>query len=150
MRGSRFDPSDPVAWAHRQALYLDRLFKSTVLGTASLVPGVPGIVAACGAVAFDVSHQFWIGGLLSGLSMIPLVGYVPGAGKIAWTLCLLNDEIRALEELLPTIQSSSEVIDPIRAVIHRYYDKMAKINTTLPIMKRMRSILDAGEPMRRA
>ncbi|HEY4597749.1 MAG TPA: hypothetical protein VIJ02_15220, partial [Thermoanaerobaculia bacterium] len=62
---------------------LDGLLASTVLGLAALIPGPAGVSAAAAAMVFDLSRRYWIGALLSGLSMIPLVGYAPAAAKVA-------------------------------------------------------------------
>jgi hypothetical protein len=109
-----------------------------------MVPAIPGIIATCGAVAYDLSHRLWLGGVLSGLSMIPIAGYLPGAGKIAWNMRLIDDELRTIEELLPRIQASPELTEPLYAVIRTYLGRITKINSSLPMIKRLQAILDAA------
>lgn len=107
-----------------------------------MVPTLPGVIAACGSVAYDFSNRLWVGGVLSGLSLIPVVGYLPGAGKITWNLRLIDAELRTIEELLPRIQGSPELAGPLKAVIRLYLGRISKISRTLSINKRLRAILD--------
>jgi hypothetical protein len=137
-----FELNAPGVWVSWHAGYLDNLFKSTILALASMVPTMPGVIAACGALAYDFSHRLWFGGVLSGLSLIPVVGYLPGAGKVAWNLRLINAELRTIEELLPRIQGSPELTEPLKAVIRLYLERISKINRSLPIIKRLRAILE--------
>jgi hypothetical protein len=137
-----FELNAPSVWVRWHAGYLDNLFKSTTLAFASMVPTVPGVVAACGALAYDFSHRLWFGGVLSGLSLIPVIGYLPGAGKIAWNLRLLDAELRTIEELLPRIQGSPELTGPLKTVIQAYLERISKVNRSLPIIQRLRVILD--------
>jgi hypothetical protein len=108
-----------------------------------MVPSMPGIVGACAAVAYDATHELWLGALLSALSMIPLAGYLPGAGKIVWNLRLIDSELKAIEDVLPRIHESPELIEPIQGVIRTYFEKISKINSSLPVMKRLQAIMDA-------
>jgi hypothetical protein len=137
-----FEVNAPSVWVRWHAGYLDNLFKSTTLALASMVPTLPGVIAACGALAYDFSHRLWFGGVLSGLSLIPIIGYLPGAGKVAWNLRLLDAELRTIEELLPRIQGSPELTGPLKDVIRSYLEPISKINRSLPIIKRLRVILD--------
>jgi hypothetical protein len=108
----------------------------------SALPAVGLERAECVGLAYDFSHRLWFGGVLSGLSLIPVVGYLPGAGKVAWNLRLVDAELRTIEELLPRIQGSPEVTGPLKAVIRSYLERISKINRSLPIIKRLRVILD--------
>ncbi len=141
-RSPPFELNAPSLWVCWHAGYLDNLFKSTILAFASMVPTMPGVIAACGSVAYDFSNRLWFGGVLSGLSLIPVVGYLPGAGKIAWNLRLIDVELRTIEELLPRIQGTPELAGPLKAVIRSYLERFSKINRSLSINKRLRVILD--------
>jgi hypothetical protein len=79
-----------------------------------MVPTMPGVIAACGALAYDFSHRLWFGGILSGLSMIPVVGYLPGAGKIAWNLRLLDAELRTIEGIFRTFRGRLNLLSHSR------------------------------------
>jgi hypothetical protein len=145
-RPPSFESDTPAVRINWHARYLDSLCKSTVLALASMIPALPGIMAACGAVAYDFSQRLWIGGILSGLSMIPLAGYLPGAGKIWWNLMLIGAELRAVEDLLLETNPSPELAAPLVAVIRTYFDRIAKINPSLPLVKRLQAILNREAP----
>jgi len=137
----------PDQWARRHVTYLDRLLKSTILAFASMVPSMPGIIAGAGAAAYDLSRQFWIGGLLSLASMIPFAGYVPGAAKIAWNLRLIDAELRVIEQMLPSLRPWPALVGELQTVVRRYFEKIAKAPGNLGVVSRLRNIMDfqAGE-----
>jgi hypothetical protein len=145
-RSPPFEQDYPDAWVSWHAKHLDSLLKSTLLAFASMVPSMPGILGACAAVAYDATHRLWPGAALSALSMIPLAGYLPGAGKIVWNLRLIDSELRTIEDVLPRLHGSPELIEPIQAVIRTYFEKISKINSSLPAMKRLQAIMDAVPP----
>ena len=111
-----------------------------------MVPSIPGILGACAAVTYDATHELWLGAVLSGLSVIPLAGYLPGAGKIVWNFRLIDSELRALEDILPRIHETPGLIEPVRTVIRTYFEQITKINSSLPVMKRLQAIMDAVPP----
>lgn len=120
----------------------DNLLVSTLLSCASLLPGPAGIAAATGAVGFDLTKRYWIGALLSGLSMIPLAGYVPAAAKVAWYVSLINKQLDAIEALLPELRPWPELIDRAKSSVGKYTSKLLQFKLTASVCVRLKNILD--------
>jgi hypothetical protein len=120
----------------------DSLLVSTLFGCASLLPGPAGIAAATGAVGFDLSKRYWVGALLSGLSMIPLAGYLPGAAKVVWCVSLINKQLDAIEELLPELRPWPELIDRVKSSVGKFTSKLTEFKLTAPLCVRLKNILD--------
>ena len=118
---------DLVSRTGRITQVLDGMLASTVLSCASMLPGPAGISAAMATVTFDVTHRYWVGALLSGLSLIPLAGYLPGAMKIAWNVSLLSRKLDEIEILLPEIEQRPELLTKVQEVVGKYSGKLQKV-----------------------
>jgi hypothetical protein len=118
-----------------------------------MVPGIAGQVSGVGAAVYDISHTFWIGGTLSLLSVIPVIGYVPGAAKIAWNLRKIDAELREIEEMLPSLCGSAPLMEKLQSTVGRYFKKIANAPGNLEIIIRLRKIMEfppCDEPSRAA
>jgi hypothetical protein len=120
---------------------LDGLLASTVLGLAALLPGPVGVSAAAGAMVFDLSRRYWIGALLSGLSMIPLVGYAPAAAKVAWNVGRVNGQLGKIEVLLPSIAQSPALLAEVQRVVGKYADRLVRFPPAASISRRAQRIM---------
>jgi len=121
---------------------LDTLLASTVLSLASLLPGPAGYAGAAGAIAFDASWRYWIGVILSGLSMIPVAGYLPAVVKVAILLLLVDRQLGKIEAFLPTIQESPELLARIHEVLGRYAGKLVKFRLAGSVRSKVQRILE--------
>jgi hypothetical protein len=121
---------------------LDGLVTSTIMSFASMIPGFPGIAAAAGTVAFDLSQSFWIGSILSGCSMIPLIGYLPGGFKIAWNIRQIDTQLRSIEGLLPEIGKCPALLSKVREVADIHYKRICHIPMATPISSKLLSIIE--------
>ena len=123
----------------------DHLLLSTLLSCASLLPGPPGIAAATGAVGFDISKRYWLGALLSALSMIPLAGYLPAAGKVVWCVFLVNKKLDVIEALLPELRPWPELMGKVKLSVGKYTSKLLDLRLLAPVCVRLKNILDYPE-----
>lgn len=122
---------------------LDGMFASTVLSLASMMPGPAGISGAVAAAAFDVAHRYWVGALLSGFSMIPLVGYLPGALKIAWNVRLISKGLGKIETMLPEIEQQPQLLARVQEIVGKYSGKLLKVRIAAPISTKVDRIMNA-------
>lgn len=122
---------------------LDGMFASTVLSIASMMPGPAGISAAVAAAAFDVAHRYWVGALLSGLSMIPLVGYFPGALKIAWNVRLISKGLGKIETMLPEVEQQPQLLARIQEIVGKYSGKLLKVRIAARLSAKVERIMSA-------
>jgi hypothetical protein len=122
---------------------LDGLLASTVLSCASLVPGPAGIAAATAAVGFDVSRKHWVGATLSGLSMIPLAGYIPGVLKVVWNVIFLNAQLAIIESSLPAIIKSPALLAEVQEAVGKYAGKIFDSRLTATISSKLKTIMEA-------
>jgi hypothetical protein len=120
------------------------------LACASLTPSVAGYAGAVAAIAFDVKYKEWYGAALSAASMIPLVGYVPGAFKVGWLLRLLDRDLKKLEEQLPMLHQSPEAVSRLRTAFDKYYNNLPNIKVTRPLRIRLAHIMALDEPTQSA
>jgi hypothetical protein len=121
---------------------LDALLASTVMSVASMIPGFAGIAAAGATVGFDLSKRFWIGALLSGSSMIPLVGYLPGGVKIAWNIKRIDLEIQRVEGFLPEIEKHPSLRSKLEKEASKYYEGIRRIPFAKPLSSRLLRIIE--------
>jgi hypothetical protein len=121
---------------------LDFLVESTILGLTALAPGPAGYVGATAALVFDVRSKYWIGVLLSALSMIPFYGYAPGGAKIAYNLTQINKTLTEVEMLLPGIRESRGLLATTKEHINKYNEKFPEALSKTPIKHRLQSIMD--------
>lgn len=135
--------TDIIARTERILKFLDGMFGSTVLSCAAMLPGLAGISAAIATVAFDLSHRYWIGALLSGLSTIPLAGYVPGALKIAWNVRMLNRQLDQIEALLPEIEQESQLLSRVQEIVGKHSVKLHKVPVAARLSAKLERIMNA-------
>lgn len=121
---------------------LDGLVASTILGLAALIPGPAGVSAAAGAMVLDLSRRYWIGALLSGLSMIPLVGYAPAAAKVARNVGLVSAQLGEIEALLPSIARSPALLAQVQRVVGKYAGRLDRFPLAASISTRARRIME--------
>jgi hypothetical protein len=121
---------------------LDALFTSTVMSVASMIPGFAGIAAAGATVGFDLSKRFWIGAILSGSSMIPLVGYLPGGVKIAWNIKRIDRELQRIEGFLPEIEECPSLLSKVGKETSKYYEGIRRIPFAKPLSSKLLRIIE--------
>ncbi len=127
-------------------LRFDSLLKDAALSSASLLPGPAGVAAAGGAVAFDVSKRWWFAALLSGLSMIPLAGYLPAVAKVGWNAALVDRELRKIETALLEHEVSAVTAARIHQAVARYLGPLTRRAGAMPILARAKRILERTRP----
>jgi hypothetical protein len=121
---------------------LDGLLASTVLGLAALIPGPAGVSAGAVAMVFDLSRHYWISALLSGLSMIPLVGYAPAVAKVARNVVLVGTKLGEIEALLPFIAQSPALLLQVQSVVGKYAGKLLRFPLVASISTRAQRIME--------
>jgi len=127
---------------------LDGLLKSTAMSAASMIPGFAGVAAAAATVTFDLSQRFWIGAILSGSSMIPLIGYLPGGCKIVWNIRAINKCLGQIEGLLPEIATVPSLVSKVIEVTTKHYDRVRRVPMATNISSKLSRIIQFCEEHR--
>ena len=123
---------------------IDPLMIAVGLAIASLAPGPAGEAGAVAAIAFDLKRRRWPGAFLSGVSMIPLFGYVPAAFKVALLVHLLDRRLKNLEAVLAGQQNSSDTASEVQQVLGKYQRSVPHWKITRGIRERLERIIVAG------
>ena len=127
---------------------LDPLLIATGLAIASLTPGPAGQAAAIAAVVYDVSQKRWWGVVLSALSIIPFVGYVPAFLKVGLLLALLGRRLKALEMLCPAVHAYPEAVFMLRDSLRKYYRQIPDVRLVRRLRTRLARIMALDTPDR--
>jgi hypothetical protein len=93
-------------------------------------------------MVFDLSRCYWISALLSGLSMIPLVGYAPAVAKVARNVVLVGAKLGEIEALLPFIAQSPALLSQVQSVVGKYAGKLLRFSLVASISTRAQRIME--------
>jgi hypothetical protein len=124
---------------------LDPLLIAVGLAFAACMPGPAGEAGAVAAILFDVKQRRWWGVVLSAVSMVPVVGYLPAILKIVWLLWLLNRRLKTLEDMLPALHQSPEDVEALRNALEKYYRRLPRVRLTRSLRARLERIMALDE-----
>jgi len=147
-------PMQPISETVKVILAgLNPLFFAIGLAIVSCTPGPQGMAAVLAAISYDFAHKRWYGVALSSAAMIPIVGYIPAAVKVAVLLLELKRRLNTLVLLAPEIHRSSEALQLVRSALGSYYKRLPNLPPLRSIRRQFQKIMDfddLGQPQRPA